>query len=328
MTMPNSLSPSRRDLLKVSAAGLAAAMPLPALAAAPMRNTQTPAFYRFKIGAFEATAISDGPLDLGQPKAEMFGGVAPEEFDQALADNFLSREKLLLQQNALAVNTGNRLVLFDTGLGSAKMMGDKTGRLLAMLKAADISPDAIDAIVLTHAHPDHCWGLMTEKAERNFPAAQIYLAQSEFDFWTDESKGTNDMMKAFVGGARKHLLPNRERIVFIKDGQEIMPGIQAIATPGHTVGHMSFMITSEGKTLCNTGDTMHHHILSMRKPRAAFAFDADGQQGAETRVRMLDRLAADKTLIAVYHFPWPGLGYVARQGDAYRYIPEPLQPVL
>jgi hypothetical protein len=66
----------------------------------------------------------------------------------------------------------------------------------------------------------------------------------------------------------------------------------------------------------------------MLKPRAAFAFDADGQQGAETRVRMLDRLAADKTLIAVYHFPWPGLGYVARQGDAYRYIPEPLQPVL
>jgi glyoxylase-like metal-dependent hydrolase (beta-lactamase superfamily II) len=328
MTMPNSLALSRRDLLKVSAAGLAAAMPLPALAAAPMRNTQAPAFYRFKIGNFEATAISDGPLDLGEPKPGMFGGVAPEEFNQALVDNFLSREKLLLQQNALVVNTGKLLMLFDTGLGSAKMMGDKTGRLLAMLKAADIAPEAIDAVVLTHAHPDHCWGLMTEEAAQNFAAAQIYMAQSEFDFWTDESNGTNDMMKAFVGGARKQLLPNRDRMVFIRDGQEILPGIQAIATPGHTVGHMSYMITSEGNSLCNTGDIVHHHVLSMLRPHAEFAFDADGKQGAETRVRMLDKLATDKTLMLAYHFPWPGIGHVARQGDGYRYVPKPLQAVL
>jgi glyoxylase-like metal-dependent hydrolase (beta-lactamase superfamily II) len=324
-----SLRSSRRAFLLGSAAvGLAAATPPTALATAPMRNTQAPAFYRFKIGSFEATVISDGPLDLGAPKPTMFGGLSQEEFNQGLSDNFLPTDKLFLQQNALVVNTGRRVILFDTGLGTARMMGDKTGRLVAMLKAAAIHPASVDAVVLTHAHPDHCWGLMTEKGKKNFPAAQIYLAKEEFDFWTDESKGSNDMLKAFVGGARKALLPNRERIKFIKEREEIAPGINAIATPGHTIGHMSYMITSGGQSLCNAGDIVHHHIFSMQKPRAEFAFDTDGKQGAETRVRILDMLAAQKTPMLAFHFPWPGIGHVAKQGDAYRFVPTPLQTVL
>lgn len=327
--MTATASVSRRDILQGSAATLlAAATPLPALAAAPMRNTQAPVFYRFKIGAFEATAISDGPLDLGEPKAEMFSGLGPDEFKKALDDNFLPADKLSLQQNVLVVNTGREIVLFDTGLGPATMMGSKTGRLLANLEAANITPGAIDAVVLTHAHPDHCWTLMTGESGRNFPNAKIYMMQPEFDFWTNEANATNDMMKAFVGGTRKQLLPNREHITFIKDGQEVLSGIQAIATPGHTIGHTSYMITSEGKSLCNAGDIVHHHILSMQKPRAAFAFDADGNQGAQTRMRMLDMMSADKTRMLAFHFPWPGIGYIARQGDAYRYVPEPFETAL
>jgi glyoxylase-like metal-dependent hydrolase (beta-lactamase superfamily II) len=326
MTKINPLLLTRRDLLKVSAAAaFTAAAPLPALAAAPMQHTPAPAFYRFKIGSFEATAISDGPLDVGEPKADMFRGVAQDEFNQALNDNFLPADKLLLQQNTLVVNTGRHLVLFDTGLGPSKMMGGKTGRLLAMMKAASIHPNDIDAVVLTHAHPDHCWGLMTENGEKNFPAAQIFLAQAEFDFWTDESNGANDMLKTFIAGTRKQLLPNRERLAFVKDGQEILPGIQAVATPGHTAGHTSYMISSEGKTIFNLGDVVHHSVLSMQRPRAEFAFDADGKQGAQTRLRMLDMLAAQKTAILAFHFPWPGVGHVAKQGDAYRYVPEPIQ---
>jgi len=329
MTKLNLPAFSRRAFLAGSAAaGLAATAPSSALAVAPMRNTQAPAFYRFKIGSFEATVISDGPLDLGAPKPTMFGGLSQEEFVQGLSDNFLPADKLFLQQNALVVNTARRIILFDTGLGSAKVMGDKTGRLLAMLKAAGIHPSAVDAVVLTHAHPDHCWGLMNEKGKKNFAAAQVFVAKEEFDFWTDESKGTNDMLKAFVAGARKALLPNRDRIKFVKEGDEIAPGIHAIATPGHTVGHMSYVITSDGTSLCNVGDVVHHHIFSLQKPRAEFAFDADGKQGAETRVRMLDMLAAQKTPMLAYHFPWPGIGHVARQGDAYRYVALPVQTVL
>jgi glyoxylase-like metal-dependent hydrolase (beta-lactamase superfamily II) len=169
---------------------------------------------------------------------------------------------------------------------------------------------------------------MSDEGKRLFPEAQIYITQPEFEYWTDESNGSNDMLKAFVAGTRKQLLPNRERINFVKDGQEILAGIQAIATPGHTIGHTSFMITSDGQSLCNVADVVHHHILSLQRPRAAFAFDADGQRGAATRTRMLDMLSSQKTAMLAYHFPWPGIGHVARQGDAYRYVPEPLQVAL
>jgi glyoxylase-like metal-dependent hydrolase (beta-lactamase superfamily II) len=169
---------------------------------------------------------------------------------------------------------------------------------------------------------------MNDKGGRNFPRAQIYLAQADLDFWTDEAKGTNDMMKSIIAGTRKQLLPNRDRIVFVKEGQEVLPGIQAMATPGHTVGHTSYMITSEGKTMCNIADVVHHPVLSTEKPRGHFTFDTDGNQAVETRLRMFDMLAAQKIPMLAYHFPWPGIGHLAKQGDAYRYIASPMQTAL
>jgi glyoxylase-like metal-dependent hydrolase (beta-lactamase superfamily II) len=324
------LSFSRRAFLIGSAATglLACTTPLPVLAKAPMLNKQAPPFYRFKIGNFEATVISDGPMDLGAMKANLFAGLSPDEFDKTLSDNFLPTDKLHFDQNALVVNTGDVLILFDTGMGNAKMFGDKTGRLLATLKSAGIDPKTIDAVVLTHAHPDHASALMTDKGARNFPKAQIYIAQAEFDFWTDESKGVNDLMKSLIANTRKQLLPNRDRLVFIKDQEEILPGIQVIATPGHTVGHSSYMITSQGKTFCNIGDVVHQYLVATEKPRVEFAFDTDGKQAVETRLRMFDMLATRKIPMVAYHAPWPGVGHLAKQGDAYRYIASPMQVVL
>ena len=323
---------SRRSLLTgastLAAASFVGNLMGPAQAKTAMLNTQAPYWYRFKHGAFEMTVVSDGPLPLGEPSAS-FLGTTKETVQKALADNFLPTDHVVLEQNALVVNTSDHLVLFDNGMGTAKVFGPTTGKLLASLKAADLDPKHVTAICFTHAHIDHCWGTMADDGSRNFPNAQLYIAQNELEFWTDEGKlsGTG-WVKDFVAGARKHLLPNRDRIVFFKDGQEILPGITALSAPGHTVGHTCYMITSEGKSICNIGDLTHHQVLLVETPRLEFAYDTDSKQSARTRVRTLDMLATDRIPLIAYHFPWPGIGHVGKYGDGFRYFPTPMKMVL
>jgi glyoxylase-like metal-dependent hydrolase (beta-lactamase superfamily II) len=322
---------TRRNLLiGASSAGLAMTMPgAPSLARAPMQNVQAPGIYRFKVGAFEATVISDGPLIMGPPQADVFVGLSKDDFIKALEDNYLPSDNLALEQNMLLLNTGDRLVLFDTGVGSSKTMGPHSGKLLANLKAAGVEPKDVDTVILTHPHADHCSGLMSDSGERIFPNAQIHMTQADLAFWTDEANGRSmDLMRAQIDGARKHLLSNRDRIIFVKDGQEVVPGVQAIATPGHTVGHTSYMITSEGTSLCNGGDIGHHHIISTQFPRLPFAYDTDGKQAVESRLKLFDMLAAERIPLLAYHFPWPGVGHLAKRGDAYRYFASPMQTAL
>ena len=298
-----------------------------AAAKAPLSKEQAPYFYRFNHGTAQITVVSDGPLPLGEPSAS-FVGTSKEEVGRLLTDNFLSASNVVLEQNAVIINTGEKLVLIDTGMGTSTMFGPTTGKLLGSLKAAGIDPKDIDAVVATHAHCDHVWGIMGDDGKPNFPNAQIYISQADFDFWTDEKKlemKDPAYMKPFVEGARKNLLPNKDRTVFFKDGQEFLPGIQAMSAPGHTVGHTVFMITSGGKTLAAIGDLTHHHILLVEKPRIEFAYDTDSKQSANTRVRVLEMLASQKIPLIAYHFPWPGVGHVAKQGDGFRYYPAPME---
>lgn len=324
--MLGSLPTRRHVLLGAAATAGAAAFQLPvvpAFARAPLLKDQAPYFYRFMHGSMQGTVVSDGVLPLGEPSGS-FLGTTKADVARMLTENFLAPDSVVLEQNVLVLNTGDRLVLFDTGMGSSTMFGPTTGKLISSLKSAGIEPKDIDAVVLTHAHCDHCWGIMADDGTRVFPNAQIYMSQADFDFWTDESKlSVKDpaYMKPFVEGARKNLLPNRDRLVFFKDGQEFLPGIQALAAPGHTVGHTVFVFTSDGKSMAAIGDLTHHHVLLLEKPLIEFAYDTDPKQSAQTRVKVLDMLAANRMPLIAYHFPWPGIGNVAKSGEGFRFYP-------
>lgn len=336
MIRPEELPISRRNLLALGAAMSAPVLSAPALlgfstsparAAAPTIGKQAPYFYRFKLGSFEATVISDGPLNL---PLDAFVGVTKDVVQGLLTNHFLPKDEVSLEQNILVLNTGTKLIMFDTGLGSTKLFGPNSGRLLNSLREAGIDPKSIDALVISHAHPDHLWGIMADDGKPNYPNAQIYLNQADFDFWTDlKNPLFNDPnWKPLIEGARKHLLPNRERIVFIKDGQEFLPGVQAIAAPGHTVGHTAFMITSGGKSLAFLADTTHHPVLLFENPRIEFVYDTDAKLSAKSRTRLLDMLATSRVPLLGYHFPWPGIGYAAKAGEGFRYYPMQQQMIL
>jgi glyoxylase-like metal-dependent hydrolase (beta-lactamase superfamily II) len=327
MALLDHVSVSRRQLLAgvpVAAASLMGAMPTaPATAKAPMLGTQAPPYYRFRVGSIEATVVSDGPLSIGEP-ARTFRGQSPDELSKMMSNHFLPTDNVVLDQNALVINTGDRLALFETGMSSVKR-DNRMGRLAANLRLAGIDPSDIDAVIPTHAHIDHIGGIMAEDGSRNFPNAQIYLTQADLEFWTDDKRmGTPAEGSSLA--AKKNLLPNRDRIVFVTHGQDVIAGVQAMHTPGHTVGHTSFVIKSGGQSLFIVGDLLHHVIL-VEKPRMEVAFDTDPKQGIETRIKALDMLAGERMPALVYHLAWPGLGHFVKQGEGFRFVPSPMQMV-
>ncbi|MEM1046701.1 MAG: MBL fold metallo-hydrolase [Pseudomonadota bacterium] len=321
----------RRSLLLGSAGlGLAAAvggvMVAPGQAVAAPALNQVSYFYRFRIGELVGSVVSDGILPLGDPTASFLGPSA-EEMRSMLSRNFLPTDNAVLEQNILVVDAGDQRILFDTGMGTSQMFGPTPGKLMSSLAAAGIEASTITAIVCTHGHCDHVWGIMSDAGERIFPNAQIWISEADFDFWTDEAKlSATDptWMAAFVEGARRNLMPNQDRMKFFKDGEEFLPGVQAMFAPGHTVGHTAFMVTSGNDTLAVIGDLTHHHVILLETPLTQFAFDTDPAQSAQTRVRVLDMIAAQRLPLIAYHFPWPGIGHVEKVGEGFRYHPAPM----
>lgn len=315
---------SRRGFLSGAAAFAAgAALPGSAFAKAPLANSQVPYYYRFLLGQAEVTVVSDGPLPLGDPGSS-FLGLPKEQVYGLLETNFLPKDNVVLEQNIPIVNFGDRLVMFDTGMGFSKAFGPTTGRLLKSMQEAGIDPASIDAIVCSHAHIDHTGGICSAEGKPNFPNAQIYISQVDHDYWLDDARlGTP--FKAFGDHARANLRPVRDRIVFFKDGQEFLPGITAISAPGHSPGHTIFNVSSGGKSFTFLGDLTHHPVLLTENPRVEFAYDWDPKMSVQSRVKLLTMLAEQKTPVMSYHFAWPGFGNLAKAGDGFRYYPAPMQ---
>ena len=318
---------NRRRILTAAAAG-SATLSLPGRLRAKMPGglQQAPYFYRFMLGSAECTIVSDGQLPLGDPNAA-FLNIDKAEIARELQANFLPAANAVLEQNILVVNFGDRVVLFDTGMGNDTLFGESTGKLLDTLRQANIDPAGVDAVVMSHAHIDHCGGLISADGKRNFPNAQYFIGEPDFAYWTDDSKIPSNYPARphFLAQAQKNLLPVKDAVHFYKNEEQILPGITALSAPGHTVSHTIFMIESNGQQLAYIGDLAHHPVLLLEHPRTQFAYDTDAAQSAESRVRMLTMLSTNRIPLLAYHFAWPGVGHVAQAGDGFRYFPASVQ---
>jgi glyoxylase-like metal-dependent hydrolase (beta-lactamase superfamily II) len=308
----------------VSTAGLPAFDVQRALAKEAIKGDENAAWYRFKIGDMEATVVSDGLLG-PFPLTGLYPKAPKEDVDALVKGEFLSPDKFVIEENCLVLNTGDQLALIDTGIGGAKDFGARAGRLAKNLEAAGLKPEDIDAIILSHGHLDHLAGIMGEGGQRSFPNAQIAVSKTEFDFWTDEGKlSATGMMKLFVDTARANLLPNKDRLILVEDGKEVIKGVQAISSPGHTPGHTSYLLSSAGQNVLYTAD-IAHTFVQFKHPEWALSFDVDPATGSATRKRMMDMAAAESLPVMVYHLPFPGIGHVARDRDAFRFVASPME---
>lgn len=269
-------------------------------------------------GSAELTVVSDGTLML--PMGFVFPEAPQEELTRLLTEAGLPTDALRPDCNVTLVRTGDRLAIFDVGAGANFM--PTAGKLADSLSAAGIDPAGVTDVVITHAHPDHLWGLTDDFDELVFPDAAYYIGQAEWDFWSSPdtiSKVPADR-QTFVVGAQNRFAVLEDRVNFVNGGDEVLPGIEAVATPGHTPGHLSFMVHGAEPVMI-IGDAISNAVLSFSRPAWPTASDQDQQKGVETRLALLDRLASDRVRAIGFHFPHPGAGHVDKTDGAFIYVP-------
>ncbi len=311
---------SRRSLLGLGSAALAAPFILrattrPAFAAAPMLGVDRPAFNRFKLGAFEITTVFDGGIALDGPHP-IFGQDQPAEAVQQLAEaNHLPPTRMEIGFTPVIVNTGAKLIVFDTGNGAGRRPA--AGKFGEALRAAGYTPEQVDIVVITHMHPDHIGGIMEGDAPL-FPNAAYVTGAREYDFWSadDRLSGPTEGAAKLV---RSHVVPFAEKMTFLDPEGDVVSGITAVNAFGHTPGHMAYHLESEGRRLLLWADTANHFAISVQKPDWHVRFDMDKEMAGQTRKRLFDMVAADRIAVAGYHMPFPAVGYIEARDGAYRW---------
>jgi glyoxylase-like metal-dependent hydrolase (beta-lactamase superfamily II) len=311
--------PTRRDLFKMAAAAPAFAMPMAARAELGAPEGGNPSHFKFSVGDARVTVVSDGYFRL--PTSGLGVNADPEEVQAFLKRHFLSPELGYSHTNHLYVEVGDAKVLVDVGSGNRFM--ENAGKLMGNLEAAGIDPYAITHVVITHAHPDHIWGIRDGFDEAIIPGAEYLIGEAEHDYWMQD--GLVDRVtpeeQQFVLGAVNSIEVDGAEWTLVQGGHEVVPGLTMIDTPGHTPGHMSLRLDSGDKSLIAMGDCMTHAYTNFAHPEWYNGFDSDGEQTVATRKRLLDICAEDRIAILGYHFPFPGVGHVQRDGDAYRFVP-------
>jgi glyoxylase-like metal-dependent hydrolase (beta-lactamase superfamily II) len=323
---------NRRQFIRTGAAALAGAAVLPSAVSGRrterVENTITdslhrsPGFYRFTLDETEITVFSDGsfrlPSDILAVNAEQ--GKREEFFRLRM----IPSDEFPVQSSPVLIKTENHRVLVDTGSGFSGQEEATDGRLGMALRAAGIQPESIDVVILTHAHPDHLGGLVHYATQQPFfPNAEIVISDRELDFWTDSDVSLRlpDWMDPFLPGIQSVLEAMDGRFRTISAGDEIVSGIRSIASPGHTQGHIAIALEARDRELLLVGDSITNIHIDFEHPDWHLAFDLEPEVASRTRKHLLDMAATDGMLMLGYHFPFPGIGYALRRGDAWQWYP-------
>jgi glyoxylase-like metal-dependent hydrolase (beta-lactamase superfamily II) len=320
---------TRRSLFAGSAAAAAATAlgTMPSFAAAPAAGKQAPAFYRFKLGSYELTAIHDG-VWYRDIDAKFVGNAPWAAVQKAMADAAMEPGKLQIPFTTLLVNTGSKLILIDTATGG--QLAATAGSFTANLAAAGVDPKSVDTILISHFHPDHINGIKDKENKIVFPNAEISVPEPEWAFWMDDAKmnAAPDGMKPAFRNVRR-IFSDLKDVKRFEPGKELAPGITSIAAYGHTPGHTAFAISSGNQSMLLLSDTTNNPWLFVRNPDWHAAFDMDGPMAAENRKKLLDRAAVDRMIVQGYHFPFPASGHIVKtSATTYDLAPVLWQPSL
>lgn len=313
------INPSRRDLLKLAAIAPGFVLPPAARASLGAPAGPNPGYFRFTLGEAKITVLSDGYFT--SPVSGVAVNADRSEVEAALKQHFLPTGQNYAHTNHLFVELGEVKLLVDVGSGS-RFFGT-TGRLIANMESAGIDPASVTHVFITHAHPDHIWGIRDDFDEALFPDAQYFIGEVEHRYWMQEDL-VNKVApedQQFVLGAVNSIMADGVEWQLVTGGQEIAPGIRALDSFGHTAGHMSLHVASGDHQLIAVGDAFAQVWTNFAHPDWYNGIDADPAQTVATRKAALDQAASDRIALLGYHFPFPGVGYVARDGEAYRFVP-------
>jgi glyoxylase-like metal-dependent hydrolase (beta-lactamase superfamily II) len=290
-----------------------------AFAAAPLVKTQAPGYYRMMLGDFEVTALSDGTL--GLPVTTLLTNTTPERVKKALARASL-KDPVETSVNGYLINTGTKLVLIDTGAGA--LFGPTVGKLIDNLKAAGYQPEQVDEIYITHMHGDHVGGLMAGD-KLVFPNATVRADKHDADYWLSKSSmdGAPKDAKGMFEGAMASLNPYIAAGKFktFDGATELVPGVRAMASHGHTPGHTTYAVESKGEKLVLWGDLMHVAAVQFPEPAVTIQFDTDSKAAATQRKLAYADAAKNGYWVGAAHIAFPGLGHLRAEGSGYVWIP-------
>ena len=329
---------TRRHLLAGAAAtGAAAALTSfgtpAARAAVPPAGAQAPGFYRYKVGTYECTSINDGARSFPMPD-KWVTNVPKEEALAASEAAYMPKGMVTVPFNPQLINTGGKLILIDCGNGIATYEQTKgaIGRTLQNLAAAGVDPKSIDTVLMTHLHPDHTNGIRALDGSMAFPNAEFMVPAKDWEFWmSDENAAkaeSNAMMKNYFANVKKIYAGIESKVTKYDWGKEVAPGITSIGTPGHTPGHTSFAIASGNSTILLQADVTNIPEFFLRNPDWHVAYDVDGDLAQATRHKFYDMAAAEKAMVVGFHFTFPSIGHVEKDGSKYRLIPVAWNPVI